>query len=215
MNVIRAFALVTGLDISSLFIFLLKIFLGGRRQKSHESGTINRDEEERMAFTDPSPERGGGRATSAALPRPDSRLLRVARATTIPENRNHGEGADTRSPGFDRTSSIHHAMTIYHGDERKGYSQESFHFSDGGARGHEDIEDVSEPPANRGHNDAHGLSTGQQPEQAIRLAYIVPSSLSRKGIEFKPFHATHASFNRLDYTESPVPGPGRNCRAFY
>jgi hypothetical protein len=25
--------------------------------------------------------------------------------------------------------------------------------------------------------------------------YIVPSSLSRKGIEIKPFHATHASFN--------------------
>jgi hypothetical protein len=27
--------------------------------------------------------------------------------------------------------------------------------------------------------------------------YIVLSSLSRKGIEFKPFHATHASFYRL------------------
>jgi len=27
--------------------------------------------------------------------------------------------------------------------------------------------------------------------------YIVPSSLTRKGMEFKPFHATYASFNRL------------------
>src|SRR5258708_15473196 len=32
--------------------------------------------------------------------------------------------------------------------------------------------------------------------------YIVPSSLTRKGMEFKPFHATYASFNRSLSRES-------------